>query len=216
VYLPSQFAVEDLDQIAGFVDAVGAADIVTFDGVSMTSSLVPVIWDRASGGHGRLLAHIALANAQWRTTRTDVPALAIVHGPQAYISPSWYPSKHEHGRAVPTWNYVSVHFTGPITFHPDAEWLREIVTQLTDRHEEHRTDRWHVDDAPAAYIDGQLRGIVGLEIAITTVEAKAKLSQNRSPADQAGAVAGLRTDGDPQTAEVAQLMEQVGKNRLRR
>ena len=212
MYLPSYFAVDDLDRVAEFVDRIGAADIVTFDGTAMTSSLVPVIWDRPSDTPGRLFAHIARANTQWQTAHTDVPALAIVHGPQAYISPSWYPSKHEHGRAVPTWNYASVHFTGSITFHTDAEWLRDIVTRLTARYEEHRPDRWHVDDAPPAYVDGQLRGIVGVEIAIASVEAKAKLSQNRGAADQAGVIAGLRDEGDSRAAEVARLMERAAEN----
>jgi len=208
MYVPQHFAVRNVDEIASFVADVGAADFVTYDGSRLISSLLPVIWDRSVGPHGRLLAHLASANEQWRTTRVDVPALAIVHGPQAYVSPSWYPSKHEHGRAVPTWNYVAVHFTGQIAFHPDAEWLRDIVTRLTDTHEEGRAERWHVHDAPEAYIDGQLRGIVGVEMVITQVEAKAKLSQNRSAADQAGVVEGLREQPVPGAAVVADLMSQ--------
>lgn len=206
MYVPQHFAVDDLDKVASFVTEVGAADFVTYDGSRLISSLLPVIWDRSAGSHGRLLAHLALANDQWRTTRAELPALAIVHGPQAYVSPSWYPSKQEHGRAVPTWNYVAVHFTGQIVFHPDAEWLRDIVTRLTDTHEEGRADRWHVSDAPEAYIDGQLRGIVGVELLITQVEAKAKLSQNRSDADQAGVVEGLREQPVAGAAEVGELM----------
>jgi transcriptional regulator len=207
MYLPRHFAIDDIVQVADFVDSVGSADIVTFNGERLVSSLVPVIWERAGEGHGRLLAHLSIANDQWRTTRTDVPALAIVHGPQAYISPSWYPSKHEHGRAVPTWNYAAVHFTGPIVFHPDPAWLRDIVTRLTDKHEAGRDDRWRVTDAPDSYIDGQLRGIVGVELLIERVEAKAKLSQNRSEADQAGAIEGLRAEPTPSSIEVADLME---------
>lgn len=207
MYVPPAFAIDDLDQVAELVDAVGSADIVTFDGTQPISSLLPVIWDRSSGEHGRLLAHLSIANNQWRTTRADVPALAIVHGPQAYVSPSWYPSKREHGRAVPTWNYVAVHFTGRIGFHPEPEWLRDIVTRLTDQHETGRPDRWHVTDAPASYLDGQLRGIVGVELIVERVEAKAKLSQNRSEADQAGAIDGLRAEPMPSSIEVADLME---------
>jgi transcriptional regulator len=207
MYLPRHFAIDDIVQVADFVDSVGSADIVTFNGERLVSSLVPVIWERAGEGHGRLLAHLSIANDQWRTTRTDGPALAIVNGPQAYISPSWYPSKHEHGRAVPTWNYAAVHFTGPIVFHPDPAWLRDIVTRLTDKHEAGRDDRWRVTDAPDSYIDGQLRGIVGVELLIERVEAKAKLSQNRSEADQAGAIEGLRAEPTPSSIEVADLME---------
>ena len=207
MYIPPSFAIDDIERVAEFVAAVGAADIVTFDGEQPISSLVPVIWDRSTGAHGRLLAHLSIANNQWRTTRTDLRALAIVHGPQAYVSPSWYPSKLEHGRAVPTWNYVAVHFTGQVAFHPEPEWLRDIVTRLTDKHEMDRADRWHVTDAPDSYIEGQLRGIVGVELLIERVEAKAKLSQNRSEADQAGAVDGLRAESTATAGEIADWME---------
>ncbi len=173
----------------------------------MTASLLPVIWDRSGGQHGRLLGHLALANPQWEAADAGVPALAIVHGPQAYVSPSWYPSTRQHGRVVPTWNYTSVHFTGPVTFHRDAGWLRDIVTRLTEQHEHDRDHRWWVQDAPAAYIEGQLRGIVGIEMLVQDVQAKAKLSQNRSPADQAGAIAGLRGVPDPGAQAVADLMQ---------
>jgi transcriptional regulator len=164
MYVPAHFAVGDLDEVAAFVEQTGAADLTTFDAERLAASLIPVIWDRSGDGPGRLLGHLALANPQWSTARTDVPALAIVPGPQAYISPSWYQSTSEHGRVVPTWNYTAVHFTGPVTFHRDAGWLRNIVTRLTDRHERHREHRWRVEDAPPAYIDGQLRGIVGVEM----------------------------------------------------
>ena len=119
----------------------GSADLVTFDGSELVASLLPVIWEQpalgeaSGGGHGRLLAHLALANPQWRTTQPGCRALAIVHGPQAYISPGWYASKRDHGRVVPTWNYTSVHFTGPVTWHQDPGWLRDIVTRLTEQYE---------------------------------------------------------------------------------
>ena len=207
MYVPAHFAVSDPDQIAAFVEQAGAADFVTFDGTRMTASLLPVIWDRSGGEHGRLLGHLALANPQWKAADAGVPALAIVHGPQAYVSPSWYPSTRQHGRVVPTWNYTSVHFTGPVTFHREAGWLRDIVTRLTEQHEHDRDHRWWVQDAPDAYIEGQLRGIVGIEMLVQDVQAKAKLSQNRSPADQAGAIAGLRGVPDPGAQAVADLMQ---------
>lgn len=206
MYIPAHFAADDLEQVVAFVAHVGAADFVTFDGAELTASLLPVIWDRSVGEHGRLLAHLALANQQWKTALPDVPALAIVHGPQAYISPTWYPSTAEHGRVVPTWNYQAVHFTGVLTFHPDAEWLRGVVKQLTDKYEGHRPDRWYVEDAPDAYIEGQLRGIVGVEMTITKVGAKNKLSQNRSMADQLGAIEGLLSEPDSQAEEIAAVM----------
>ena len=219
MYIPRHFGLEDRAQISEFVDGAGAADLVTFDGTELTATLLPVIWDqddtasRASGngnsdgaGYGRLLGHIALANRQWETAQPGVPALAIVHGPQAYISPNWYASKREHGRVVPTWNYITVHFTGPVTFHRDPEWLRALVTRLTTKYEHLRAQPWQPSDAPPAFIDGQLRGIVGVEMTVTRVEAKAKLSQNRGAADRAGAIEGLRGEDDPGSAEIADLM----------
>ena len=207
MYVPAHFAAGDLDEVAAFVERAGAADLVTFDGERLAASVLPVIWDRSGGGHGRLLGHLALANPQWSTARSDVPALAIVHGPQAYISPSWYQSTSEHGRVVPTWNYTTVHLTGPVAFHQDAGWLRDIVTRLTEKYERHREGRWWVEDAPPAYIEGQLRGIVGVEMTVTQVEAKNKLSQNRSAADRAGVIDGLRASEDQGARAVAELME---------
>lgn len=198
----------DLKQVHALVDAAGSADLVTFDGTRPVATLLPVIWDRPdSGSLGRLLGHVALANDQWQTARPDAEALAIVHGPQAYISPSWYESKARHGRVVPTWNYEVVHLTGPLTVHRDPDWLRDIVTRLTRRHEGHRARPWAVTDAPPAYVDGQLRAIVGVELTITSVEAKQKLSQNRSAADQEGTIAGLRASGEPGPAAIAGLMD---------
>ena len=209
MYVPAHFAGDDLDKIAEFVDRVGAADLVTFDGTRPVATLLPVIWERPPAGeegHGRLLGHVALNNPQWSTAATEVPALAIVHGPQAYISPSWYQSKKEHGRVVPTWNYSTVHFTGPVTFHRDSDWLRDIVTRLTERHEAGRDDRWRVTDAPEKFIDGQLRAIVGMELQIERIEAKDKLSQNRPPQDRANVITALKAEPDSDAHEIADLM----------
>ena len=222
MYLPRHFALTDWPQIGAFVDGAGSADLVTFDGARPVATLLPVIWDRPrhpapadagagadTGGPpdlGRLLGHLALANDQWQSAQPGAQALAIVHGPQAYISPAWYESKQRHGRVVPTWNYETVHLTGTLTVHRDPQWLRELVTRLTRRHEENRPGPWAVSDAPPEYIDGQLRAIVGVEVTVTSVEAKQKLSQNRSAADQAGAIAGLRAEGGPGSAEIASRM----------
>ena len=206
VYLPAHFTAPETVDVAAFVAAVAAADLVTFDGVKPVASLIPIIWDRETGEHGRLLGHLALANPQWESVGPGSSALAIVHGPQAYISPSWYPSKARHGRVVPTWNYVTVHFTGALTVHRDPEWLRDVVTRLTQRHEAQRAAPWAVTDAPPDYINGQLRGIVGVELAIATVEAKHKLSQNRSGEDQVAVAEALRAEPGPGPAAIAALM----------
>jgi transcriptional regulator len=215
VYLPRHFAARDAAEVAAFVDDVGAADLVTFDGTKPVASLIPVIWDRSGGedgGAGRLLGHLALANPQWRSAGPGTVALAIVHGPQAYVSPSWYPSTARHGKVVPTWNYISVHFTGPLTVHRDAEWLRDLVGRLTSRHEDGRPSPWHVADAPREFIDSQLRAIVGIELTITTVEAKEKLSQNRNDEDRAGALAGLRGEPGSWPAAIAARMAELARD----
>ncbi len=216
MYLPRHFTVTDLAQISAFVDAAQSADLVTFDGTKPVSTLLPVIWDRppsseldSGGGEadlGRLLGHIAIANQQWKTALPGAHALAIVRGPQAYISPSWYESKARHGRVVPTWNYEAVHLTGTIAFHQDPEWLRAFVTRLTRLHEGGREHPWAVTDAPPEYIDGQLRAIVGVELTITEIEAKQKLSQNRSDLDRQGVVTGLRAEPDAGSAAIADAM----------
>ena len=223
MYMPPDFALTDLAQITAFVDAAQSADLVTFDGTKPVSTLLPVIWDRPDrltagptardgdgtgeqADYGRLLGHIAIANDQWKTAMPGAQALAIVHGPQAYISPSWYESKSRHGRVVPTWNYEVVQLTGAIAFHQDTEWLRALVTRLTRLHESDREHPWAVTDAPPAYIDGQLRAIVGVELTISSIEAKQKLSQNRSELDREGVVAGLRQEPGAGPAAIAERM----------
>jgi transcriptional regulator len=211
VYLPRHFALTDWTQIGAFVDAAGAAELVTFDGSKPVATLLPVIWDRPAEPAGdedlgRVLGHVALANDQWRTPQPGAQALAIVRGPQAYISPSWYESTARHGRTVPTWNYETVHLTGTLAVYRDPEWLREMVTRLTRKYEDGRPRPWAVTDAPPEYLDGMLRGIVGVEVTVTSVEAKQKLNQNRSSEDQAGTVAGLRGEPGPGAAAIADLM----------
>jgi transcriptional regulator len=210
VYLPPHFTAPEAAGVAAFVDAVAAADLVTFDGTKPVASQIPIIWDRDSGEYGRLLGHLALANPQWQSVSAGTTALAIVPGPQAYVSPSWYPSTARHGRTVPTWNYVTVHFTGPLTVHRDPEWLRDVVTRLTERHEKPRPAPWAVTDAPPDYINGQLRGIVGVELTIAMVEAKHKLSQNRSAEDRAAVAEALGDEPGPGAADIAELMAREG------
>ncbi len=189
-------------EIPRLVAAVGSAELVTVgpDGYPC-ATLLPVVWEA-----GRLVLHMARANPQWKTIAPGSPALAVVAGPQAYVSPSWYPSKAEHGRVVPTWNYTAVHFTGRVQVHDDPAWLREAVTRLTKLNEGRRDRPWSVDDAPATFVDQQLKAIVGIELSIEKVEGKAKLSQNRSAADRSGVVEGLRLEGGDREHAVADLM----------
>lgn len=194
LYVP-HFNVMDADGVRPFVEAVATAQLVTVgaDGVP-DATFLPVLWEA-----DRLVGHLARANPHWRRVVDGSPALAIVTGPDGYITPSWYAAKAEHGKVVPTWNYSVVHLRGPVTVHDDPEWVRGLVTRLTDRHEGDRKERWHVTDAPEDFVAKNLRAIVGVEVQVASAQAKAKLSQNRSEEDRAGVAAGLAADGlDPE------------------
>ena len=215
MYVPRANAVEDPDEVRALVAAVGSAHLVTVgpDGFPQ-ATLLPVLWDG-----DRLQGHLARANDHWRAIHAagdgaggGAPGLAVVTGPEAYVSPSWYAAKAEHGRVVPTWNYTQVQLVGRVEVHDDPDWVLDLVTRLTQVHESDRTAPWAVDDAPAAYVRGQLRAIVGVELHVERVEAKAKLSQNRSAADVAGVVAGLRADGTAEGTAVAERMEQASRS----
>lgn len=201
VYSPPFNRVSDEDEIRAMVRDWGSAELITVDGGRPVATLLPIIWSGDT-----VIAHLARANQHWRSIGEGTPALLICGGPQAYVSPSYYPSKGEHGRVVPTWNYSSVHLSGAAYVHHDADWLRSAVTLLTGEHEGQRPDPWSVYDAPEAFIDGQLRGIVGVEIRVEKIEAKAKLSQNRSTADRQGVVLGLESTNGPLDGSVADLM----------
>jgi transcriptional regulator len=168
--------------------------------------MLPFIYLPEVGEHGALYGHVARNNDQWRKSATG-ESLVIVRGPDAYISPSWYPTKREHGRHVPTWNYVTAHVYGQLIVHDDTSWVEDVVRRLTVKHETAKAlspaggPMWSVDDAPRQYIEGQLRAIVGLELVITRIEAKAKLSQNRDPVDIEGVIAGLAARGDHRSCD---------------
>ena len=201
MYVPHFNAVHDQDEIRRMVRAIGAAQLITTgpDGYPL-ATLLPVVWQGDV-----VIAHLARANPHWKSIGDDTPTLLVVEGPQAYISPTWYASKAEHGRVVPTWNYTGVQLTGRARLHHEPEWLRRAVDLLTDTHEAHRDSPWATTDAPAKYVDGQLRAIVGIEIRIENVHGKAKLSQNRSTADQQGVIGGL--DQEPEFGAAAAALE---------
>jgi transcriptional regulator len=207
MYVPRFNLLDDADAIRAMVRAVGAAELITTgaDGYPLATRL-PVVWEE-----DRLVMHLARANPHWRSVPADrdVPALAVVTDAEAYVSPSWYPTKAEHGRVVPTWNYSAVHLTGRVRRHEDPEWLRAAVTLLTEQQEGGRAEPWAVTDAPAPYVDKQLRAIVGLELTVERVEGKAKLSQNRSAEDRAGVVRGLRDESGARESVVADRMERL-------
>ena len=202
MYVPRFNAMHE-DELRSMVDVVGSAELITVgdDGFPRATRL-PVLWLG-----DRLVFHLAYANPHWRTIAEDAPALAVVTGPETYVSPSWYAAKKEHGRVVPTWNYSAVHFTGHVTVHREPEWLLDAVSALTDVHEGRRERPWSVGDAPDTYVTQQLKAIVGVELAIATVEGKAKRSQNRSDEDRIGVIAGLREEGGGRERAMADQME---------
>jgi transcriptional regulator len=194
MYVQAHFSIGDAE-VRELLAGCDAADLVTSTPQGLIATFLPVLYDPSVGEHGAILAHVARNNDQWREPAAG-ESMFIVHGPDAYVSPSWYPSKREHGRAVPTWNYLTAHVYGRLVVHDDPAWVESMVRRLTERHEDGRAEPWSVDDAPRAYIAGQLRAIVGLELVISRVEAKAKMSQNRPEADRAGVVEGYLADGD--------------------
>ncbi len=190
MYVPAHFQADDA-AVEALLSNAGLVDLVSPTRAGgLVATPLPMLHDC-----GALLGHVARNNPHWSVAGSG-ESMAIVRGPDAYISPQWYATKREHGRVVPTWNYVTAHVYGDLIIHDDVEWLRGLVTRLTDTYEATRAADdgqrpWQVSDAPGPYIDGQLRAIVGIELRITRVEAKAKLSQNRSAADRTGVVAGL-------------------------
>ena len=196
MYVPPAFREDRLEVLHDAMRAAGLVTLVTVTPDGPFASHLPMLLDPGAGPYGTLLGHIAKANPQWRDTPAGTSALAIFAGPDAYVSPGWYPSKQEHGRVVPTWNYVTVHATGTPEFFDDADRLHALVTRLTERHEAGRAAPWATSDAPAEFMASQLKGIVGVVLPIARLEGKWKLSQNRVPADRDGVLAGLAQESD--------------------
>jgi len=219
VYVPDHFRPTDAD-VRELLAHLDAADLITATEDGLLATFLPLIHEPAgasaeAGAHGRLMGHVARNNRQWKTPPIG-EAMIILRGPEAYISPAWYATKREHGRVVPTWNYVTAHIHGQLVVHDDRDWVERNVRALVERHEAGRPAPWSVDDAPLAYVEGQLRAIVGLEVRISRIEAKLKLSQNRSSADVDGAIDGLQAVGDARSLATAAAMRSAEVERDRR
>jgi transcriptional regulator len=195
VYLPPAFREDRLDVLHAIIRDAGLATLVTPTDGGLVASHVPLLLDPEPAPYGTLIGHLARPNPQGTSSQPDPEALAIFHGPEAYVTPNWYATKRETGKVVPTWNYVAVHAYGPLRLFHDPARLLEVVTRLTERHEAPRAEPWAVADAPPDFIAGMLRGIVGIEIPIARLEGKRKMSQNRPAADRAGVIAGLSAEG---------------------
>lgn len=202
MYVPAHFAADDADALIARLARRWAGVLVTIDADGTpVGTHIPVLWDTE-----RKIAtgHIARPNPQWK--QGDGRGLIVLSGAEAYVTPAWYPSKAEHGKTVPTWNYEAVHLSGRVEWFHDAERLERVVRDLSALHEQGRAAPWSISDAPRAYIDALLRGIVGVALHAERVEAKRKLSQNKSAADFAGVASGLAASDDPMAQEVAALM----------
>ena len=209
MYVPAHFREGDVPTLHALIREHSLATLVTMGPDGLAANHIPMEIDADPLPHGTLRGHVARANPVWHNHTRDLHALAIFMGPQSYITPSWYSTKQETGKVVPTWNYAVVHAHGPLHIVEDRIWLRKLVERLTHSHERNRQPAWAVTDAPADFIDAQLGAIVGIEIPIARLEGKWKVSQNRGRDDRAGVVAGLRANADAVSHHVADLVEKT-------
>jgi len=210
MYTPAKFKVEDASEAHALMRAHPFAILVTHGADGIVATHLPTVLkvDEASP-LGRIECHVARPNPQWRTFAADAEALMIFQGPEAYIRPGWYPSKAEHAKVVPTWNYAVVHAYGKLEAVQDKDWLLAHVTDLTDQQETPHAAPWAVSDAPANFLDAMARGIIGFRLTISRLEAKAKMSQNREDRDRVGVVQGLSERGQGDDAAIAALVEKT-------
>ncbi len=205
MYLPSHFREDRPEVLRELIAKHPLAALISNGDTGLEANHIPLLFDPTSGPHGVLTGHLARANTQWQEMANQ-EVLAIFQGPQAYISPDWYPTKHETGKAVPTWNYAVVHVWGTVEVFEGGSRLREFLTRLTQRHEGDRPTPWAVADAPADYIDNLLRAIVGIELRITRIEGKWKVSQNQPARNREGVVAGLKSEQGDEGSRMAEII----------
>lgn len=201
MYVPKHF-VPDEAAVRDLLTSHGASDLITMTDQGLVATLLPFEYDPDAGARGALIGHMARANNQWRQPVRG-EAMVIVRGPEAYVTPSWYPTKEEHHRVVPTWNYMIAHVYGQLVVHDDPAWIESQMRRLTDRHETGCAEPWSVDQAPAKFVERQVRGVVGVEVVISRIEAKFKLSQNQPRENVEGVIAGLEARGRTDDAAMA-------------
>ncbi len=213
MYQPPTFREDDLGTQHALIRAHPLGMLITAGSEGILANPVPFLLDDTGGGKGVLRAHVARANRQWQEIRDGAATLVVFQGADAYVTPSWYRTKQETGKVVPTWNYAVVQARGAATIIEDAAWLRAQIDALTDRHEGRRAQPWHVGDAPEPFIAGQLKGIVGIEIAIAAIEGKWKVSQNRPEGDREGVARGFSEDAP--NPEMLELVTRYGARQAR-
>lgn len=209
MYVPQHAEENRLDVLHQLIRSQALGVWVSLAEGGLQANHIPFSLDISAGGNGILRGHVARANPIWQQT-CATESLLIFQGPQAYVSPSWMPSKHQHGKRVPTWNYAVVHARGQAVFIDDSQWLLAQVDKLTRTHEAAQALPWRVSDAPAEFTDKMLQAIVGVEIPIRALTGKWKLSRNHSAADQGGVIAGLEGAGEAQSLALASLMAAEG------
>lgn len=210
MYNPSSFVEDRIDVLHSFIRHHPLATIVTCSSEGPEATHVPVVLHSDIGPKGVLRCHFARANRHWKGIESSSAVLAIFQGPQHYITPSWYPSKQEHGKAVPTWNYVAVHIRGRAKLLEDQNALIDHLHSLTNQQEHGFEKPWSVYDAPKDYVEALSKAIVGIEISIDTIEGKCKLSQNRPESDRQGVVSGLKAINSPASLQMAELVARGG------
>lgn len=210
MYNPSTFRMNDQTALHAFIQAHPLGLLITHTNEVLMASSIPFLLYPKEGTHGVLRAHLAKANPHWQAFESNNECLIVFQGPQGYVTPSWYPGKTEHHKVVPTWNYTMVQCHGSAQIFSDAGWLKQQIADLTDFHEQGRTTPWSVSDAPTDYIDNQIKALVGIEILITSIEGKYKLSQNRTEQDRNGVIQGISDSKDLHyNADVAALMTKL-------
>ena len=213
MYLPRHFEETDVRVLHQFIRAHPFGALVTATTGGLDANHIPFVLESEPAPYGTLHGHIARANPLWRECTAATPALVLFQGENAFVSPSWYPSKQETGKVVPTWNYVVVHAHGPLRFIDDAAWVRAHVETLTNQHEHERAAPWRVTDAPPDFIERLVQGLVGLEIPIARLAGKWKVSQNRSERDREGVVDGLTAEGTDSAVMMADLVRRAAERR---
>ncbi len=211
MYVPKHFEELRVEPMHELMRACPLATLVTLGAAGLSANHLPFALLADPLPYGTLQCHVARANPVWQDGPAEVEALVVFHGPDAYISPSWYPSKQQTGKVVPTWNYAVVHAYGRLRVIEDAKWLRTLVEGLTNRHEADLPDPWQVSDAPLAYTENLLGAIVGIEIVVTKLIGKWKASQNRPDADRTGVINGLRDSGQSHSLRMAELVERAAE-----
>lgn len=210
MYNPAHFVEDRAEVLAAFIDQHPLAVLISSGIEGVEATHVPMLLDRQTGTHGVLRCHLARANAHWKTMADSARVLAVFAGAEHYITPGWYPSTREHGKVVPTWNYISVHIRGTSRLMSDAELLAHLK-ELTNHSERPFPEPWTVEDAPADYIQGLTKAIVGIEIAIASMEGKWKASQNRVRADREGVISGLAELDTPASLQMSEIVRQANE-----